>query len=129
MTTNLKDNLGRPLSEIYLTIIKNNIGYKQWYEEHDCGSPDVEFSHCFGKLNCAFKLSNYAVPFNEYVNVTTINSLESVGYAKKGLDIDNINENSDASKIDLSKLEDLMEQLVKAIHGVVEDVDGELLKS
>ena len=91
--SNLKDNLGRPLSEIYLTIIKNNIGYKKWYEEHDCGSPDVEFSHCFGKLNCAFKLSNYAVPFNEYVNVTTINSLESVGYAKKGLDIDNINEN------------------------------------
>ena len=91
--SNLKDNLGRPLSEIYLTIIKNNIGYKKWYEEHDCGSPDVEFSHCFGKLNCAFKLSNYAVPFTEYVNVTTINSLESVGYAKKGLDIDNINEN------------------------------------
>lgn len=91
--SNLKDNLGRPLSEIYLTIIKNNIGYKQWYEEHDCSSQDVEFSHCFGKLNCAFKLSNYAVPFKEYVNVTTINSLESVNYAKKGLDIDNINEN------------------------------------
>lgn len=85
--SNLKDNLGRPLSEIYLTIIKNNIGYKKWYDEHDCGSPDVEFSHCFGKLNCAFKLSNYAVPFKEYVNVTTINSFES------GLDIDKINEN------------------------------------
>ena len=85
--SNLKDNLGRPLSEIYLTIIKNNIGYKKWYEEHDCGSPDVEFSHCFGKLNCAFKLSNHAVPFKEYVNVTTINSFES------GLDIDKINEN------------------------------------
>lgn len=92
--SNLKDNLGRPLSEIYLTIIKNNIGYKLWYEgEHECGSPDVEFSHCFGKLNCAFKLSSHAVPFNEYVNVTTINSLESSNFSKKGLDIDKINEN------------------------------------
>ena len=91
--SNLKDNLGRPLSEIYLTIIKNNIGYKLWYDEHKCSSPDVEFSHCFGKLNCAFKLSSHAVPFNEYVNVTTINSLESSEFSKKGLDIDNINEN------------------------------------
>lgn len=91
--SNLKDNLGRPLSEIYLTIIKNNIGYKLWYEGHECGSPYVEFSHCFGKLNCAFKLSSHAVPFNEYVNVTTINSLESSNFSKKGLDIDKINEN------------------------------------
>ena len=90
--SNLKDNLGRPLSEIYLTIIKNNIGYKKWYgDKHDCGSPDIEFSHCFGKLNCAFKLSSHAVPFEEYVNVTTINSLESGDFVKKGLDIDTIN--------------------------------------
>lgn len=91
--SNLKDNLGRPLSEIYLTIIKNNIGYKQWYEEHACNDQYIEFSHCFGKLNCAFRLSNHAVPFTEYVNVTTINSLESSEFSKKGLDIDNINEN------------------------------------
>lgn len=97
--SNLKDNLGRPLSEIYLTIIKNNIGYKKWYEEHDCGSQDIEFSHCFGKLNCAFKLSSHAVPFKEYVNVTTINALELVqgenqdnnAFVKKGLNIDKIN--------------------------------------
>lgn len=90
--SHLKDNLGRPLSEIYLTIIKNNIGYKQWYSDNpDCGSPDIEFSHCFGKLNCAFKLSNYAVPFKEYVNATTINSLETGDFVKKGLNIDKIN--------------------------------------
>lgn len=29
--TSLKDNLGRPLSEIYLTIVKNNKGWKSWY--------------------------------------------------------------------------------------------------
>lgn len=90
--SHLKDNLGRPLSEIYLTIIKNNIGYKQWYgDKPDCGSPDIEFSHCFGKLNCAFKLSNYVIPFKEYVNATTINSLESGDFVKKGLNIDKIN--------------------------------------
>ena len=29
----LKDNLGRDISEIYLTIIKNNKGYKEWYKK------------------------------------------------------------------------------------------------
>lgn len=29
--TDLRDNLGRPLSEVYLTVIKNNKGYEKWY--------------------------------------------------------------------------------------------------
>lgn len=123
--SNLKDNLGRPLSEIYLTIIKNNIGYKQWYKEHNCSSQDVEFSHCFGKLNCAFKLSNHAVPFNEYVNVTTINSLESVDYAKKGLDIDKINENGQSFyPIDNSGNDEIQYRSKKNLISVYEIYNG-----
>ena len=59
--TNIVDNLGRPLSSLYLTFIKNNRGYKEWYgfgdasEIWDGGNiinteyEDIEFSHCFGK--------------------------------------------------------------------------------
>lgn len=48
---NLKDNLGRPLTQIYMTIIKRNQGNKLWYEQGKYGDESVEFSHCFGDVN------------------------------------------------------------------------------
>lgn len=57
---NIKDNLGRPLSELYLTIIKNNAGYKEWYGFSNVpisiGSENVEYSHCFGKVKCGIEM-------------------------------------------------------------------------
>lgn len=61
-TSYLKDNLGRPLSELYLTIVKNNKGYKEWYginQQISLNANDVEYSHCFGKINSSFVLSDY----------------------------------------------------------------------
>lgn len=54
---NLVDNLGRPLSEIYFTVVKNNEGYKKWYGIGDNAIPNYtncEYSHCFGKLTSGF---------------------------------------------------------------------------
>lgn len=42
------DHLGRPLSEVYLTIIKRNAGHQKW-SEGEYGDEAVEYSHCFGK--------------------------------------------------------------------------------
>lgn len=56
----LKDNLGRPLSDIYLTIVKNNKGYKEWYSsanEKITDETNIEFSHCFGYNSSSFLLS------------------------------------------------------------------------
>lgn len=53
---NLYDNLGRPLSTIYLCFFKTNYGYKQWYNGYTTSSK-VEHSHCFGKLNCGLDLA------------------------------------------------------------------------
>lgn len=63
-TSYLKDNLGRPLSEIYLTVIKNNKGYRNWYgigtnTNISITGNDVEYSHCFGKVNGSFVLSDF----------------------------------------------------------------------
>lgn len=44
------DNNGRPLSEVFFTIVKRNAGREKWYNDKDYGSEKVEFSHCFGKL-------------------------------------------------------------------------------
>ena len=77
----LTDNLGRPLTEIYYTIVKNNAGHEVWYHneeplysnaeikktyknkkeefkekygvEYDGYS--IEFSHCFGKVTSGFE--------------------------------------------------------------------------
>ena len=60
----IKDNLGRPLTSLYLTFFKTNYGRKEWYEksngvEPNPGSENVEWSRCFGKLNCGFEYSPY----------------------------------------------------------------------
>lgn len=87
--SNLKDNLGRPLTEIYLTILKNNKGYREWYgiDKNNANIPegekkfiintdDVEYSHCFGKLNCAFELSKESLVDDSYINSLTINRVD-----------------------------------------------------
>ena len=46
----LRDNRGRPLSELYLTIVKTNKGHKLWYDNNIFNDSDIEFSHCFGEV-------------------------------------------------------------------------------
>lgn len=58
----LRDNLGRPLSEIYFTIVKNNKGYKEWYTAVNgvIEEPEkIEFSHCFGYISSSFLFNTY----------------------------------------------------------------------
>lgn len=65
----LTDNLGRPLSEIYYTVVKNNAGYEVWYDKTNPkyytnadikkqygNDYKVEFSHCFGKVTSGFEM-------------------------------------------------------------------------
>lgn len=63
-TSELKDNLGRPISEVYLTIVKRNQGYVDWYknekysdyiDEND-EKHVIEFSHCFGEVTSGFDM-------------------------------------------------------------------------
>lgn len=54
----LRDNLGRSLSEIYLTIIKNNKGYKEWYNSKNYGSENITFSHCFGEVTSGIDIED-----------------------------------------------------------------------
>lgn len=96
---NIKDNLGRPLSELYLTIVKNNAGYKEWYGFNNVpisvGSENVEFSHCFGKVKCGIEM-NYMCNDERYpnnINRLTYNSVVPVNgkIEKMGYDIEFIN--------------------------------------
>ena len=54
----IRDNLGRPLTNLYITIVKKNVGYKEWYGPlkqytdytENNKTHRIEFSHCFGKV-------------------------------------------------------------------------------
>ena len=55
----IKDNLGRPITNLYMMFFKTNYGYKDWYNanEEDRDISAKEWSRCFGKLNCGFEYS------------------------------------------------------------------------
>ena len=67
--SNLKDNRGRPLSELYLTIIKTNDGHSEWYDGWTVGdgvktfeAPSAAYhnSRCFGNVTGGVETLNIA---------------------------------------------------------------------
>ena len=104
--SNLKDNLGRPLSSIYLTLVKNNDGYKEWYgydfnvrkegEEtkdwtvSEITADTVEYSHCFGKITCGIQTCDES-RFDNVIN--SVNRLNNITNEPFGYDVSLINNN------------------------------------
>ena len=94
--SNLKDNLGRPLTSLYMTFVKNNKGYKEWYgydyadgawNVNEIGDVNVEFSHCFGKVTCGIEAS-YESSFDDSIkSVRRINNVDTtiIGYEVGGI--------------------------------------------
>ena len=84
----LRDNLGRPLTSIYFTVIKNNKGYKEWYGEDYPNwttnavlteYKNIEFSHCFGKVSCGIEASVESATDGEVMSVNTLRNTEMKG--------------------------------------------------
>lgn len=104
VTEGLRDNLGRPLSKIYLTIVKNNRGYKEWYgidgTDIDITNEKVEYSHCFGKISSQFSKSEDAM----YAGEIGINNLNRSNGRKGGLPISKINDRTQTTNIDADEI-------------------------
>jgi hypothetical protein len=115
--SNLHDNLGRPLTSIYMTFIKNNKGYKEWYgydyadgwETSEIGDSNVEFSHAFGKITCGIETSyesNYGTNIDSIHRITNVSDTNTE--TPSGFIIDGIlnnyanNENKHSSGTDRS---------------------------
>lgn len=55
---NLVDCFGRPVTEIYATLLKTNYGRDKWYNENKYTDESVEYSHCFGKVSSGLEFSD-----------------------------------------------------------------------
>ena len=95
--SNLKDNLGRPLSTLYITFLKSNGGYKEWYgfgtTNRDPSSDKVTYSHCFGALTCGYETSDESIYNNEISSINKINNISDGpnGSAAAGVNVSYIN--------------------------------------
>lgn len=55
----LTDSIGNKITDIYVTIVKANRGYSEWYLNGGSNYrylDTVEYSHCFGPVTCGFNL-------------------------------------------------------------------------
>lgn len=83
---NLKDNLGRPLTTLYLSFFKTNRGFDEWYgffNERDLTSDNIEFSHCFGPITCAFDLIKDSLVDETLPSIKCINNIDTDHYGLK----------------------------------------------
>lgn len=55
---NIVDNNGRPLTELFVTIIKCNKGNKLWYKKSKTYVDlcEIEYSHCFSDVTCGIEM-------------------------------------------------------------------------
>lgn len=95
----LRDNLGRPLTEIYLTCVKNNAGYKEWYGKNGAdiklSADTVEYSHAFGKVNCGYILSEASREDSNYCDILFMTNVSVNGRGNlPGMNIKKINPES-----------------------------------
>ena len=81
----LLDHNGRPVSELYFTIVKRNAGYKEWYEKKNYSGDTIEFSHCFGEVTSAIDFCGIEdEPFDYNIHmVHNLSRTANDGEAKK----------------------------------------------
>ena len=96
----LTDNLGRPITELYITFIKRNKGHNVWYNTTHTPQElkEIEFSHCFSEVISGLKMHNEPYDSDdlkdlrkELNDITCITTKDKLLF-DKDIDIDNTNE-------------------------------------
>lgn len=96
----LTDNLGRPITELYITFIKRNKGHDVWYSKTHSTEQlkEIEFSHCFSEVISGLKMHNELGDSDELKNLRkelndiTCITTEDNNLFDKDIDIDNTDE-------------------------------------
>lgn len=116
--SNIHDNLGRPLTSLYITFLKNNKGYKEWYgwkgqlNEWTTDSINkefehIEYSHCFGPVTCGIRTSDESKYDNSIRNIVKINNIDAnVGYNVSNLNGERTYKSSKSSEMHDVEIDD-----------------------
>lgn len=94
----LTDNLGRPITELYITFIKRNKGHDVWYNATPQELKEIEFSHCFSEVISGLKMHNEPYDSDDLkdlrkeLNDITCITTKDNNLFDKDIDIDNTNE-------------------------------------
>lgn len=96
----LTDNLGRPITELYITFIKRNKGHDVWYETNHTQQQlkEIEFSHCFSEVISGLKMHNeddsdeLKELRKELNDITCITTKDKNLFFDKDIDIDKTDE-------------------------------------
>ena len=110
-TEGIVDNLNRQVSELFLTVVKNNNGYDKWYTEET--NPEITFSHCFGEITSGFDLpeDNECKEYNVHrihsINATDLAGIEnSPNKLENGITIENSEFCGDIVELSISELKE-----------------------
>lgn len=101
--SNLIDNLGRPISTLYIMFFKSNKGYKEWYGFYPpnynyngngfyISSDNVTYSHCFGMLTCGYETSDESICNS---NIDSIYTINNIGESSQGISVSKLNKGRD----------------------------------
>ena len=76
----LEDHRGRPVSEIYFTVVKRNAGHDEWYDNstNDYSSSGIEFSHCFGEVTAGVDFGPSSAAQFDY-NIRYLHNIDITG--------------------------------------------------
>lgn len=78
----LTDHLNRPVTELYLTVVKRNAGHDDW-AAHDYSSSGVEFSHCFSVVTSGLDFGPYPEAQMDY-NVRYLHNVDTENLGEVG---------------------------------------------
>ena len=126
-TSTIRDHLGRPVTELYATVLKRHKGDYIWYEKKQGVDGwngtftqeevnEIEYNHCFGKLTAGLDL---AVELDDY-NVHKIHNVPKVKEInKQWKDLDETLKRPESIKLDKSE-QDITSDSEKFIGDLVE---------
>lgn len=81
----LKDERGKKITDIYLTLVKNNDSYENWYkmcERNPEIGREIEYSSCFGKITAGINIPD-GEDFSRDYNIRCLHNIDKAELESK----------------------------------------------
>ena len=124
----LKDNMNRPLSEIYLTVKKTNRGHNEW--DSNPSDEAVEYSHVFGSVTSGLDVPPFVLNNTDFPILRRLSNAEGYGWPSLNEDLDNEIGNFLGDLVEFNPItaaETVLENVMHRFNTVQREKDGQSL--